>query len=152
MRNVNVTPVAGKPIPDSELESYLKEATSAKYYLNALSLTDRIIFILYLWITDMCFSAQYLTEKKNMLLPSCNTYIDIPHSYEDNIWEKRASSASLYNYFFINPHTNIWLLICWFYRLYENNPFRRFHLYACNHYFYHKYHESKRKKGEGPIP
>ncbi len=64
VRNVNVTPVAGKPIPDSELESYLKEATSTKYYLNALSLTDRIIFILYLWITDMCFSAQYLTEKK----------------------------------------------------------------------------------------
>ena len=105
VRNVNVTPVAGKPIPDSELESYLKEATSTKYYLNALSLTDRIIFILYLWITDMCFSAQYLTEKKNMLLPSCNTYIDIPHSYEDNIWEKRASSASLYNYFFYKPHT-----------------------------------------------
>lgn len=64
VRNANVTPVAGKPIPYSELESYLKEAMSPKYYLNALCLTDRIIFILYLWITDMCFSVQYLTRKK----------------------------------------------------------------------------------------
>lgn len=105
VRNANVTPVAGKPIPFSELESYLIEAMSAKYYLNALSLTDRIIFVLYLWITDMCFSVQYLARKKNMLLSSSNTYIDIPHSYEDIIWEKRAASASLYNYFYYKPYT-----------------------------------------------
>lgn len=105
VRNANVTPAAGKPIPDSELESYLKEAISAKYYLNALSITDRIIFILYLWITDICFSIQYLIKKNNMLLPSRDTYIDIPHLYEDNIWKKRAASASLYNYFYHKPQT-----------------------------------------------